>query len=36
MGIRKVAVLLPRDVREGCGGIVPGEADAVFMLDSRG
>ena len=36
LGVRKVAVLLPRDVREGCRGMAPGEADAVFMLDSRG
>ena len=36
LGIDKVAVLLPRDVREGCQGSVPGEADALFILDRRG
>lgn len=36
LGIDKVAVLLPRDLREGCRSVVPGEADALFILDRRG
>jgi uncharacterized iron-regulated protein len=34
LGHPRAAVLLPHEVREGCGGLEDGEADALFLLDS--
>lgn len=34
LGHPGAAILLPHEVREGCGGLEDGEADALFLLDS--